>query len=40
MGHNVFPLQATNSNPWTTMEVMFLEITRVDKTMLNNVKVI
>ena len=37
MGHNVFPLQATNSNPWTTMEVMFLKITRVDKIMLNKV---
>ena len=37
MGHNVFPLQATNGNPWTTMEVMFLKITRVDKIMLNKV---
>lgn len=35
MGHNVFPLQATNSKPWTAMEVMFLKITRVD-----NVKVV
>lgn len=40
MGHNVFSLWATKSSLWTTMEVMFLKITGVVKSMLSNVKVL
>lgn len=34
MGHNVFPLQAINSNPWTTKEVGLLKIPRLTKPSL------